>query len=66
MQLSQTRTPWDRGRFATLVKSVVEHFGVAQAVLDHLYTIVAHATFSEESVATWETLKERYNQLRNE
>ena len=64
--MSQTSTPWDRSRFATLVRSVVEHFGIAQSVLDRLYTIVAHAKVSEESVATWETFKERYNQLRNE
>src|SRR5438445_3006281 len=66
LQLSQTRTPWDRSRCATLVRSVVEHFWIAQAVLDRLYTIVAHAKVSEDSVATWETFKERYNQLRNE
>src|SRR6266581_4500533 len=65
-QLSQTRTPWDRSRFATLVRNVVEHFGIVQSVLDRLYTIVAHAKVSEESVAAWETFKERYNQLRND
>ena len=66
LQMSQARTPWDTSRFSTLVRSVVEHFGIAQSVLDRLYPIVSHAQVSEESIATWETFKERYNQLRSE
>jgi hypothetical protein len=66
LQMSQTRAPWDRSRFATLVRSVVEHFGIVQSVLDRLYTIVARAKVSEESVANWETFRERYNQLRSD
>jgi len=66
LSMSQARGRWDRIRFATLMRSVVDHFGIVQSVLDRLYTIVAHAEVSEESVATWETFKERYNQLRND
>jgi hypothetical protein len=66
VQMSQSRGRWDRSRFATLVRSVVEHFGITQSVVDRLYTIVARAKVSEESVANWETFRERYNQLRTD
>ncbi len=64
--MSQVRGRWDRIRFSLIVRNVVEHFGIVQSVLDRLYNIVAHAKVSEESVAMWETFRERYNQLRND
>jgi len=64
--ISQVRGRWDRIRFALIVRNVVEHFGIIQSVLDRLYDTVAHAKVSEESVAMWETFRERYNQLRND
>jgi len=66
VSLSNITSRWDRIRFTVLVRSVADHFGILQSVLDRAYPIVARAQVSEVSVATWETFREHYNQLRSD
>jgi hypothetical protein len=65
LYLSETRARWERVRLVTVVRAIVEHFGVADSVLERLYRIVSRAEVDEPAVAQWETFRERYNQLRD-
>lgn len=66
VEMSQTQGRWDRGRFTTLVRSVVAHYAIADSVLDRLQNLVAPAAVSVKSVAVWENFKETYNKLRTD
>lgn len=62
--LSETKSSWNRIHLVSVVRGIVDHFGVADSVLERVYRIVSRAEVDEASVAEWETFRERYNQLR--